>query len=155
MGNGLSNRTGFGNLEHAQTGESDGAIFVLFLRERKFSYFGSDAQDRRGLGESAWRGRLDQPAFRAMRGGGRIIDAAKDTIQSINAQLEQAIRSEADSAARAERERERAAQEVRRRLKAIDERAEQVKLNAANLRRRRLGHSAAGRLAHRTGRYRR
>ena len=134
LGNGLSNRTGFGNLENAQTGESDGAIFILFLRDKKFSYFGSDAQDRRGLGESAWMGRLDQPAFRAMRGGGRIIDAAKDTIQSINAQLEQAIRSEVDSAARAERERERAVEEVRRRLKAIGERIEQVQINAANLR---------------------
>ena len=88
LGNGLSNRTGFGNWEHPKTGESDGAIFVLFLRDRKFSYFGSDAQDRRGLGESAWMGQLDQPAFRAMRGGGRIVDAAKDTIQSINEQLE-------------------------------------------------------------------
>lgn len=145
LGNGLSNRTGFGSLENAQTGESDGAIFVLFLRERKFSYFGSDAQDRRGLGESAWMGRLDQPAFRAMRGGGRIIDAAKDTIKTINSQLEQAIRSEADSAARAARERERAVEEVRRRLKALGERVEQVQLNAANL--RQTNPTASGALA--------
>lgn len=134
LGNGLSNRTGFGNLEHPKTGESDAAIFVLFLRERKFSYFGSDAQDRRGLGEAAWMGQLDQPAFRAMRGGGRIIDAARDTIQSINGQLEQAIQSEADSAARAERERERAVEQVRRGLKATAERVEQVQLEAANFR---------------------
>ncbi len=134
LGNGLSNRTGFGNLENAKTGESDGAIFVLFLRERKFSYFGSDAQDRRGLGESAWMGQLDQPAFRAMRGGGRIVDAARDTIKSIDARLGQAIQSEADTAARAERERERAVEEVRRGLKATGERVEQVKLEAANFR---------------------
>ncbi|MCA9183020.1 MAG: hypothetical protein KDA51_16270 [Planctomycetales bacterium] len=134
LGNGLSNRTDFGKLENPMTGESDGAIFVLFLRERKFSYFGSDAQDRRGLGESAWMGRLDQSAFRAMRGGGRIIDAARDTIQTIDEQLRQAIKSEADSAARAERERERAVEEVRRGLAATSERVEQVKLEAANFR---------------------
>lgn len=134
LGNGLSNRTDFGNLENPKTGESDGAIFVLFLRERKFSYFGSDAQDRRGLGESAWRGKLDQPAFRAMRGGGRIVDAARDTIKTIDEQLQQAIRSEADSAARAERERERAVEAVHRGLNATSQRVEQVKLEAANFR---------------------
>ncbi|MCC7334391.1 MAG: hypothetical protein IT422_04820 [Pirellulaceae bacterium] len=134
LGNGLSNRTDFGNLENPTTGESDGAIFVLFLREKKFSYFGSDAQDRRGLGESAWMGRLDQPAFRAMRGGGRIIDAARDTIQTIDERLQQAIKSEADTAARAERERARAVEEVRRGLTATSQRVEQVKLEAANFR---------------------
>src|SRR5690606_13684705 len=46
LGHGLANRTGFGKLEHPKTGETDGAVFVLFLRERKFSYYGSDAQDR-------------------------------------------------------------------------------------------------------------
>ncbi|MEO8270810.1 MAG: hypothetical protein ABI557_13890, partial [Aureliella sp.] len=145
LGNGLSNRTGFGKLENAKTGESDGAIFVLFLRERKFSYFGSDAQDRRGIGESAWVGKLDQPAFRAMRGGGRIIDAARDTIKTIDEQLQQAITSEADSAARAERERERAVEEVRRGLKATSERVEQVKLEAANFRQKNA--TASGPLA--------
>ena len=132
--NGLSNRTGFGSLEHPKTGESDGAIFVLFLRERKFSYFASDAQDRRGLGEARWMGQLDQPAFRAMRNGGRILDAAKDTISSINSQLESAIASEAASAERAERERQRAAEEVRRRLSLTRSRMEEVQLAAANFR---------------------
>ncbi len=45
------NRTDFGNLVHPKTGERDGAVFVLFLQERKFSYYASDAQDRRNLGD--------------------------------------------------------------------------------------------------------
>lgn len=134
LGNGLSNRTGFGNLEHPKTGESDGAIFALFLRERKFSYFASDAQDRRGLGEAKWVGRLDQPAFRAMRNGGRILDATKDTLRTISTQLEQAIDAEAASAERAQRERQRAAEEVQRGAEITRQRINEVQMAAANFR---------------------
>ena len=105
LGKGLSNRTGFGQLVHPVTGETDGAIFVLFLKERKFSYFSSEAQDRRGLGRSKWIGELDQPAFRAMRGGGRVVDAVKDTVRNINQRLERSIAEEAESARREELER--------------------------------------------------
>lgn len=94
LGYGLNNRTGFGKLKHPVTDEADGTVFVLFLKERKFSYFASEAQDRRKLGEAHWIGELDQPAFRAMRAGGRIIDAVKDTVTSINSKLEQAIQTE-------------------------------------------------------------
>ncbi len=103
LGTGLPNRTGFGQLTDARTQERNGALFVLFLRERKFSYFGSDAQDRRGLGEERWAGQLDQPAVAAMRGGGRIVDAVRDTITGIDRQLTQRIGSE-----RIERERREA-----------------------------------------------
>ncbi len=100
LGYGLSNRTDFGKLEHPKTMERDGAVFAMSLKERKFSYFGSDAQDRRGLGESNWVGQLDQPAFRAMRSGGRILDAVKDTVKSIDEQLTRVIQGEADNARR-------------------------------------------------------
>ncbi len=113
LGHGLSNLTDFGHLENEQTKQSDGCVFVLFLKERKFSYFGSDTQDTRGLGESRWVGHLDQPAFRAMRGGGRILDAVKDTVSNINKKVESAIRREAaarqkaiDDAKRAELQRQ-------------------------------------------------
>ncbi|MFM2219898.1 MAG: hypothetical protein RL240_4216, partial [Planctomycetota bacterium] len=79
LGMGLNNQTPFGQLEHPVTHETDGAIFVLMLKQRKFSYYGSEAQDRRGLGEANWFGSLDQPALRAMRSGGRVMDAVKDT----------------------------------------------------------------------------
>ena len=115
LGNGLSNRTDFGSWVHPQTGETDGAVFVLFLEERKFSYFGSDVHDRRGVGESRWRGNLDREAVRAMRHGGRIIDAVKNTVNLIDGRLKNQLRAEAtvaqrkiDAARRARQERMRA-----------------------------------------------
>ncbi|MEZ6134411.1 MAG: hypothetical protein R3C53_05820 [Pirellulaceae bacterium] len=134
LGNGLSNRTQFGALEHPTTGERDGAVFALFLKERQFSYFASDAQDRRGLGEAHWIGQLDQPAYRAMRSGGRIIDAAKDTIQSIHSRLQSAIQSEADAQQRAARERERAAAMLQQSIVVAKQHVGDVRLAAANLR---------------------
>ncbi len=101
LGYGLSNRTDFGKLEHPKTMERDGAVFAMSLKERKFSYFGSDAQDRRGLGESNWVGQLDQSAFLAMRSGGRILDAVKETVKSIDGQLARVIQGESDRALRA------------------------------------------------------
>ncbi|MEZ6093322.1 MAG: hypothetical protein R3C03_03660 [Pirellulaceae bacterium] len=94
LGHGLSNQTDFGLLQNETTGESDGAIFVLFLRERKFSYFASDAQDRRRLGESHWIGDLDQQAIEAMRNGGRIVDAVKNTVTSVDRRLKSTIEHE-------------------------------------------------------------
>ena len=135
LGYGLSNRTGFGKLENPQTHERDGAVFVLFLKERKFSYFASDAQDRRGLGEANWVGQLDQPAFRAMRSGGRIVDAAKDTIESIDSRLKTAIRAESDARQRAEQERARAVQKIRQNIAELRQRIEDVQFAAANFRR--------------------
>ncbi|WP_164016038.1 hypothetical protein [Pyxidicoccus trucidator] len=87
LGKGLSNRTHFGALRHPRTGEQDGAIFLLSLEERNLSYFGSDAQDRRELGEEHWVGQLDAAAIAAMRNGGRVVDAARDTITTIDARL--------------------------------------------------------------------
>ncbi|MBN2506672.1 MAG: hypothetical protein JXQ71_08260 [Verrucomicrobia bacterium] len=121
LGNGLPNQTAFGQWTDPRTRERNGAFFVLFLKERQFSYYGSDAQDQRGLGEDRWAGQLDQPAIAAMRGGGRIADAVKDTITHIDRQLaeriaseerrrqqqlaaEQAQREQREAAARAERE---------------------------------------------------
>jgi hypothetical protein len=91
LGHGLSNQTNFGNQLHPKTNEPHGAIFVLFRKERKFNYFGSDAQDRRGLGESKWFGTLDREAIRAMRNGRRVNDAVKNTVNMINGRLESSI----------------------------------------------------------------
>ncbi len=88
LGQGLSNRTGFGQWKHPTTEESDGCVLVMFLTERKMAYFASDAQDTRGLGESHWIDGLDRPAVRAMRDGGRISDAVRDTISAIERQLQ-------------------------------------------------------------------
>lgn len=124
LGQGLPNRTAFGKLVDPRTQEANGAFFVLFLKERKFSYFGSAAQDSRGLGEDRWQGNLDKPAIAAMRSGGRIVDAAKDTITNIDNRLSSSIAAEANQRAReaAERKRREAAEKAA--LAAARERAE-------------------------------
>ncbi len=110
LGKGLPSRTAFGQWTDPRTGERDGAFFVLFLKDRKFSYFASDAMDRRGLGEDRWQGHLDQPAIAAMRTGGRVVDAVKDTITSITKQLTQRIETEKADAVRREAEAKAARQ---------------------------------------------
>lgn len=127
LGHGLANQTGFGRLEHPKTGETDGAVFVLFLRERKFSYYGSDAQDRRGLGESRWVGSLDRDAIDAMRNGGRIVDAVKNTVGLVNRRLDQAIADEARAAAEAQEMARRAQLERQRVMAATRERATTIR----------------------------
>ena len=94
MGKGLINQTAFGRQTDPRTQERNAAFFILFLKEHNLSYFGSDAQDRRGLGEDRWKGNLDQAAVAAMRNGARVADAAKDTIASINRQLDTRITAE-------------------------------------------------------------
>jgi hypothetical protein len=112
LGKGLPNQTAFGQQVEPRTREANGAFFLLFLKERKFSYFASDAQDNRGLGEANWVGNLDQPALAAMRSGGRIVDAVKNTILNINRQLDQKIAAEV-AAREARAAADKAAQEQR------------------------------------------
>jgi hypothetical protein len=117
LGQGLPNRTAFGQLTEPLTGEPNAAYFILFLQERKFSYYGSTAQDRRALGEDQWQGNLDRPAIAAMRSGGRIIDAVKDTVGNINDRLTQKIRSD-------QRQRERQAAQAEEAKQRAQQRAE-------------------------------
>lgn len=134
LGKGLTNQTDFGKLSNPETQERDGAIFVLFLNERKFSYFSSAAQDRRGLGRSNWIGDLDQPAFRAMRGGGRIVDAVEDTVTNINNRLAQAIQIERVNAQRQVQERERDLNSLHATIKHAREQIDEAKVIAADFR---------------------
>jgi hypothetical protein len=115
LGKGLMNQTTFSQQTDLRTQERNAAFFILFLRERKLSYYGSDAQDRRGLGEDHWQGNLDQPAVSAMRNGGRVVDAAKDTITQINRRLETQIVTEINS------RKERAAAELAARTQALEQ----------------------------------
>ena len=133
LGKGLSNRTGFGRLEHAQTRESDGTVFVLYLSERQFAYFASDAQDRRGLGESHWIGELDRDARRAMQGGGRILDAVKDTVNSINRRLDRAIAQQRQRERLLEQQRQHDLAEVGLAITAAQEAAQQVQARVSQL----------------------
>lgn len=119
LGKSLPATTDFGKLKHPQTGESSGAFFVIFLRERKFSYYGSDVYDHRRLGEANFTGNLDAPAIQAMRGGGRIADAVKNTVTSIDGELARRIAAEAEAKRRAEERQRRDREEAAAKLAAL------------------------------------
>lgn len=116
VGQGLAAKTGFGELIHPETGEANGASFVLFLEERKFSYYGSDAYDRRGLGGKNFTGKLDRSAINAMRNGGRIVDAVKNTVKDIDARLAKRINQETERAEQQRLNEERHAESVRKQI---------------------------------------
>ncbi|MEW6301854.1 MAG: hypothetical protein AB1705_00170 [Verrucomicrobiota bacterium] len=126
LGKGLSNETPFGLLTDPRTQEKNGAVFVLFLKDRQFSYFGSDVYDNRGLGEKHFKNMLDRPAIAAMRGGGRIVDAVKDTIIDIDKRLAQRIQNEIES-------REKAARETRTTLASAGEALRLLERKSADL----------------------
>ncbi len=110
LGKTLTAATAFGERTHPQTGEKNGAYFILYLEERKLAYHASEAYDNRRLGEDHWIGNLDSAAIAAMRGGGRVLDAAKDTVITIDRELGRRIRQESEARAR-EAERARRANE--------------------------------------------
>ena len=118
---------------HPVSGEQDGAVFILFLKQRKFSYRSSDAQRRRGLGQDRWIGKLDRSAFRAMRGGGRILDAVRDTVSSINKPLSRAIVSEQKIAEQKRLQRQRKISEMLARLKEVENKIGRIQSSAATV----------------------
>ncbi|MEO0415058.1 MAG: hypothetical protein AAF226_08920, partial [Verrucomicrobiota bacterium] len=127
LGKGLSNRTGFGQLIHPETEETNGAAFVLFLAERKFSYFGSDAYDNRQLGERFWIGQLDLGAIEAMRNGGRVADAVKNTISQIDRQLALKIKREAVARELREEQMRQLPDKLRERISTISSRVNKAR----------------------------
>jgi len=95
MGKGLPARTGFGAIRHAETGQGSGAFFILFLKDRNFSYYGDEVCQFRGLGAERWGGQLDVKAKSAMRNGGRIVSAVEGTVKYIDGRLSEVLRKEA------------------------------------------------------------
>ncbi len=91
----LSARTTFGDIVDERTQLSYGAIlYISFDRNathRKLGYYGGDAFDRHGVGESRWRGGLDRAAIRALKNGRRVTQAVRDTVTEIETKLTAAI----------------------------------------------------------------
>ncbi|MEC5125831.1 hypothetical protein VSU19_03660 [Verrucomicrobiales bacterium BCK34] len=139
LGEGLSNRTGFGDLRDSRTGQANGAVFVLFLEERKFSYFASETYDTRSLGERYWVNRLDRPAIAAMRSGGRVADAAKDTVKSIDLALTKVIEGERNRERLAKIAKEKALEEAKLYVSQLSPLIDEAVARAAALR---SGHPA-------------
>lgn len=126
LGQGLPATTGFAELRDQRTGEKNGAIFAIFLKERKFWYSASEVFDRRGLGEDRWVGHLDRSAFRAMSNGGRVLDAVTGTVTEIEGQLSRQILLE-------QRRRERAALDAQRRRAQAQATVEQAAMDVERL----------------------
>ena len=124
------------------TGEQDAAVFLLFLNQRKFSYRASEAQNRRGLGQNRWIGKLDRPAYRAMRGGGRILDAVRDTITSINLPLSRAIVEEQKAAEQKRLQRQREIDEMLARLGEVENKLARIQTSAAAVKKARPDSTA-------------
>ena len=113
------------------TGEQDAAVFILFLKQRKFSYRASEAQNRRGLGENRWIGKLDRPAYRAMRGGGRILDAVRDTVTSIDQSLSRKIVQEQKVAEQKRLQRQRNIDAMLSRISEVENKMAQIETSAS------------------------
>ncbi len=123
----------FRSQTHPITGEQDAAVFILYLKQRKFAYRASEAQTRRGLGQNRWIGKLDRPAYRAMRGGGRILDAVRDTITSINQPLSRAIVEEQKIAEQKRLQRQREIDEMLARLGEVENKLATIQTSAASV----------------------
>ncbi|HEX4959227.1 MAG TPA: hypothetical protein VF173_00210 [Thermoanaerobaculia bacterium] len=93
-GQGIPKRAGFLAQVDPRTQQPDGAILTIVLAQHVLFYTGSQAQDSRGLGEAQFRGNLDQWAIAAMRSGGDVVSAVKDTITNVEARLAGAIDQE-------------------------------------------------------------
>lgn len=88
---GLQARTKFGELRDSETNQLNGALFIIYLKERQFSYYGSDHYASNGAPPSQWANGLDSEAKKAMRSGGRIVDAVKNTVTSIDQRVKSTI----------------------------------------------------------------
>lgn len=77
----------------------DGAILSIVLAQRALYYTAGPERDSRGLGEAAFRDNLDQWAIAALRNGGDLVSAVKDTVTNVDTRLEWAIFQEQAQAA--------------------------------------------------------
>lgn len=98
----LLGSTKFGELRSPNTGDLWGAFFIIYLKERSFSYFGNEHYEDRGLGGTRFAGKLDSAAIRALRNGGRVADAIRGTILLIDGKVEQKLLQQKNALKKAE-----------------------------------------------------
>lgn len=90
-GQGIGASGPFAQLENARTGQRDGKILVVVLKQRVLLYFGSEAQDAQQLGDKQFKGNLDRWAIQEMRNNGDVAAAVRSTVSNIDALVERAI----------------------------------------------------------------
>jgi uncharacterized membrane protein YgcG len=115
-GQGVARADGFAAQVHPRTGEPDGTILSIVMAQRALYYTGSKAQDDRGIGEAAFAGNLDRWAIAALRNGGDIAGAVRDTVTNVDGLLT----AEIERVPREAREAIASAEEA---LKSLDEAA--------------------------------
>ncbi len=109
---GLRAKTAFGQLKDQKSGLANGALFIIYLKERQFSYYGATYYSRNGADPSRFKNNLDAEARKAMRDGGKIIQAVTRTIASIDGRV-------VDTIAQRERKREKLAQAAKDDLSSL------------------------------------
>src|SRR6185436_3169283 len=119
-GQGIPRRPGFSEQVHPRTQEPDGAIFTIVLAQHGLFYTGSAAEDSRSLGEDRFKDNLDQWAIAAMRSGGDVVRAVKDTVTNIDSRLDETIDGEFRAA-------ERSLAEIPDQLGALKRRARELR----------------------------
>ena len=108
---GLKAKTRFGELREPGTGLLNGALFILFLEERQFSYYGAEHYSRNGAPLGSWPRGLDAKARQAMRNGGDIAGAVRSTVTAIDERVRSTL---------AAREKKRLAQAAKAKQEVID-----------------------------------
>ncbi|UPT73753.1 MAG: hypothetical protein M0D55_18190 [Elusimicrobiota bacterium] len=96
---GIFRKGGFAGQTDAVSGLADGTIFIISMQDRYLHLHNSEAQRLNGLdGERNFAGNLDQWAKARLRAGGDIQGAIKETVANIDARLQSAVASAAQSA---------------------------------------------------------
>src|SRR5215203_429280 len=122
-GQGIPRQAGFLAQVQPRSKEPDGAILTIVMAQRALFYTGSEAQDRRGLGESQFRGNLDRWAVEAMRSSGDVVSAVKNTVTNIDGFLDAAIEEEVRAAAEARAQAAAEVQSAARALETLEQKA--------------------------------
>lgn len=83
-GQGMARAAGFADQVHPKTGEPDGTILSIVMAQRALCYTASKAQDDRGIGDAAFAGNLDRWAIEALRNGGDVASAVRNTVTNVD-----------------------------------------------------------------------
>ncbi len=88
LGKEIRNKFEFRELRSSDSGEQNGNILYISFDTnknfRKVGYLASQAYDSQRLGESHWKGNLDQLAITPLKDGRRVFDSVMDTINHID-----------------------------------------------------------------------
>jgi len=115
----LPAKTGFGKIIDQKTGHPNGALFIIHLKERQLSYYGSDYYQHNGAPTHRFQNDLDAPARKALRDGGRIVDAVKRTVTAVDSRARTTINSRAQRRLESAQAAKQEIIDLRQKLKSV------------------------------------